>query len=156
MSNNENKSTYPEPFEKLKIFLGTWNVSGEMITDDIPKSVSGQWIFKEAADGYGLKVESQTSIEGFGTFEENELIGYDSGDMVIHLFSLNKFAVRDHIGNWTDDHTLYLEYNGNFDGKACREVITITIIEDKMGSKIIETLDDVQTVLTNLTLVRHK
>jgi len=156
LSNNASKSSESEPSQRLNALLGTWSVSGEMKTAGIPAKVSGRWVFARAADGFGLKVDSQTSIEGLGTFEENELIGYDSADMVIHLFSLNKFVVRDHTGDWTDDHTLYVEYKGKLNGKVCKEGITITIIDDKMVAKIVETLDDELTVLTDLTLVRNK
>lgn len=97
----------------------------------------------------------ETTIEGFGTFAEAELIGFDPGDGTIHLFSLNKFAVRDHVGGWRDDGVLYVEYTGVQDGKQCREGITIVIEGDHMHADIVETLDGEVTTTTTLRLTRE-
>jgi hypothetical protein len=127
MSDTENHITIPEPFKKLEVFLGVWIVSGSMKMGGTSAQISGRWVFSRVADGHGIRVAGQTAIEGMGSFNEEELIGVDPGDGTVHFFSLNKFVMRDHIGGWTDDHTLYVEYKANQGAKECREGITIEI-----------------------------
>lgn len=155
MSSTDSHATIPEPARKLDALLGTWAVSGTMTMGDGAARVSGRWRFSRVADGYGVRTALQTTIEGMGTFEEEELIGFDPSEERIHFFSLNKFAVRDHVGGWKDDHTLYVEYNGEQQGEHCREGMTITLAGDRMEGHVVETLAGVVVVTTALTLVKQ-
>jgi hypothetical protein len=155
MSDTENHITIPQPFRKLEVFLGAWILSGSMKMGEDSAQVSGRWVFSPVADGYGIRMEGQTTIEGMGSFDEEELIGVNPGDGTVHFFSLNKFAVRDHIGGWMDERTLYVEYKADQDGKECREGFTIEISGDRIEAKVLETLDGEPTVATHLTLIRE-
>ncbi len=146
----------PEPARKLEALLGVWVVAGTMTTGDGPARISGRWQFSPAAGGSGVRTVGQTSIEGLGTFEEEELIGFDPGDGAVHMFSLNKLAVRDHVGAWKDDRTLVVEYRGIQGGKHCRERITIAIDGDRMEATVVETLDGEVVVTTSLSLARER
>jgi hypothetical protein len=155
VSDPDRESTVPLPARQLDAFLGTWTVAGSMTMGGNAAKVAGRWGFRRVADDHGLKTTMQTTIEGFGTFAEAELIGFDPGEGRIHLFSLNKFAVRDHVGGWREDGVLYVEYTGVQDGKRCREGITIVIEGDHMHADIVETLDGEVTTTTTLSLVRE-
>ncbi|HEX9564696.1 MAG TPA: hypothetical protein VF981_12020 [Gemmatimonadaceae bacterium] len=156
MSDTDSQATIPEAARKLATLLGTWTVSGSMRTGERSAQVSGCWVFDRVANGHGIRVAGQTAIEGMGSFEEEELIGVDPWDGTLHFFSLNRFAVRDHRGGWTDEHTLYVEYQGDQGGEHCREGITIEISGDQMNSRILETIDGEPAITTILTLVRER
>jgi len=145
----------PEPARKLDALLGAWVVAGSITSGDAPARISGRWQFTPAAGGAGVRMAGQTSIEGLGTFEEEELIGFDPGDGTVHIFSLNLLAVRDHIGAWRDDRTLVVEYNGTQGAKHCWEQITLAIDGDRMHATVVETLDGEVVATTSLSLARE-
>ena len=145
----------PEPARQLEVFIGIWEVSGSMAMEGKSLNVTGRWQFSRIANGHGIRTTSQTTIEGLGAFDEEELIGFDPGDGKIHLFSLNKFAVRDHVGTWKEDQVLYVEYTGIQEGKQCHEGITIRFEGDQMHADIVETLEGKVIVTTKLNLMRE-
>lgn len=155
MSNSRDIPTIPEPARKLRALLGVWVVSGSMTTGDNSAQISGRWRFISVADGWGVRTAGQTSIEGLGTFEEEELIGFDQSEGKVHMFSLNMFAVRDHVGGWRDKRVLHVEYNGDQGGKHCRERITIAIDRERMSATIVEALDGEVVATTRLTLAKE-
>lgn len=97
-----------------------------------------------------------TQIEGMGAFEENELIGFDSVEGKIHLFSMNKFAIRGHIGQWTDQNTLVVRYTGEDEGKVVTEEITVEFTKPgRMTGRVIERSDGEVLITTDLTMDRE-
>lgn len=122
-----------------------------MTIEGNPIKLTGKLRCEKAAGGWGLKDKFTMDIEGMGTYDEDDLIGFDPGEGKVHLFSLtNTGATHDHKGDWTDKDTLYLEYNGLQDGKPYREEITIrfagpnrfSIHEvDKVDGQITMTMD---------------
>lgn len=89
-----------------------------------------------------------TEIEGMGSFEERELIGFDAVDENVHMFSMNKFTIRYHIGGWEDDTTLKTSYEHETEGTRTVEVITVRFeTQDRMAGMVVEQVDG-KTVLT--------
>ncbi len=141
----------PEEAKDLGVFLGDWNVEGTMTSEGNPLKVAGKWRFDRAAAGWGLKATLKMEIEGFGLYEEDDLIGFDSSDGMVHLFTLtNTAAVHDHKGNWKNPRTLFLEYTGTQGGKKLTEEIGVkfsglgqfSIKEiDKLDGQVISTMD---------------
>jgi hypothetical protein len=135
----------------LGVFLGDWKVEGVMTFEGTPLKVAGRWKFDRAAAGWGLKATLKMEIEGMGLYEEDDLIGFDPSDGMVHLFTLtNTAAVHDHKGNWKNTRRLFLEYAGIQDGKTLTEEISVAFsgseqfnIEeiDKLGGQVISTMD---------------
>jgi hypothetical protein len=151
----QNQINISEALHRLNVLIGSWNISGTMETGETVMLVSGRWSFSPVADGQGLSLTGQTAIEGLGSFAEAELIAVDPVDGLVHLFAVNKFVVRDHIGGWTDERTLYVEYRGNQDGKECREGITMAFNPQRIEAKVLETLAGQTVVITNLTMLKE-
>lgn len=138
----------PDEAKRLVAFIGEWDVTGSMSdgTDQFP--VTGRWMFTEAIDGWGVNGIMVTDIEGMGSFEESELIGLDAVTGEVHMFSMNKFTIRDHVGGWEDDHTLVTRYAADDGGTRTVEVITVTFHDlDRMTGSVVEQVDG-ETVLT--------
>lgn len=118
----------PQEAKKLESFLGNWTIEGNMTVEGSPLKASGIWHFAKAAAGWGIKGSMKMEIEGLGSYEEDDLVGFDRETGRFHLYTLtNSAAVHDHLGSWTDEDTLKLEYDGLQDGKKFREEITVRI-----------------------------
>ncbi|MEM2910963.1 MAG: hypothetical protein QXM52_04595 [Candidatus Bathyarchaeia archaeon] len=69
--------------------------------------VKGTWKISSAAAGWGALNIGLMEIEGMGTYEEVDIIGFDPSEKLVHIFSLtNTAATHDHKGRWSDDKTL--------------------------------------------------
>jgi hypothetical protein len=146
----------PADAARLTAFLGEWRVEGTMSAGEFPAVVSGTWRFEPAANGWGVLGFLETEIEGMGAFEERELIGFDAEEGIIHLFSMNKFAIRDHQGGWTDANTLVVRHRGMHAGTDVAEEITIDVVAPgRMVGRVIEHADGSVVVTTDLTMERQ-
>jgi len=97
-----------------------------------------------------------TYIEGMGTFEESELIGFDTVGGRIHMFSANKYAIRDHLGDWTRDDQLKVRYKGTHGLGEITEEITVDFEgPDRIVARVIEHSDGAVVMTTDLTLTRQ-
>jgi hypothetical protein len=85
----------PEEARRLEAFLGEWLVEGTLRSGQSTSAISGLWRFERAIDGWGLVGRMQTDIEGVGSFEEHELIGFGANDQCVHMCSANRYAIRD-------------------------------------------------------------
>jgi hypothetical protein len=148
--------TTPVEAVRLQAFAGDWVVSGTLDAEGTPSAVSGSWHFEPAADGWGVRGRMETTIDGMGTFEEDELIGYDPTDGAVHMFSMNRFAVRDHRGGWATEDELEVEFTDRQDGRTVSEIIAIRFVgADRMEARVIELADGELVVTTDLTLARQ-
>jgi hypothetical protein len=146
----------PQEAERLAIFIGAWSVEGTLRTGDGDAPVSGSWTFDQATDGWGVRGVMETEIEGMGAFEEAELIGFDAATGQVHLFSMNRFAIRDHVGSWTTADQLTVEYEDDDGDHVVTEVITIDVeTADRLVGRVMESADGETTIETNLVLTRQ-
>lgn len=147
----------PAEVQKLESFVGEWEVKGFLTAGDETSAITGLWKFEETVDGWGIKVTSETAIEGMGEFSEAELIGFDPAEEKMHMFSLNRFAARDHIGSWEADNTFSVRYAAEVDGTQVMEHINIRLVDaDHMVARVEEFNDTVLAITTDLTLVRQE
>lgn len=147
----------PAEIQRLEAFLGEWEVNGFLTAGDETGAIAGLWRFEETVDGWGIKVASETAIEGMGEFTEAELIGFDPAEGKIHMFSLNRFAARDHIGSWAADDTLSVRYAAEIGGALVIEEINIRFVDaDHMVARVEEFNDTVPAITTDLTLARKE
>jgi len=119
---------FPIPAEakRLEVFLGDWDVEGTVTFGGNAMKAKGRWAFRKAAGGWGLKATMKVNLEGMGSYEEDDLVGFDKESGRLHVFTLtNTAAVHDHLATWSDRNTLNLEYDGLQDGKKLREEATI-------------------------------
>lgn len=146
----------PDDVQRLAAFVGDWHVAGTLAAGEDHGAVTGLWNFAPAIDGWGIRVTSETSIEGMGDFTEAELIGFDPAEGKLHMFGLNRFAARDHVGSWVGDNAMSVRYTSTVDGVEVTEVINIEFVDSgHMAAHIEEFNDDLLVVSTHLTLERR-
>ena len=82
-------------------------------------------------------------VEGMGNYEEVDIVGFDPGEGLVHVFSVtNTAATHDHKGKWSDNNTLNLVNEGLQEGKNYKEQITIKFRNPKEFSiHEVDTLD---------------
>jgi len=152
MTAPEQHSDRPKEAERLDKFLGEWRVDGTLEMDGRISPLSGTWKFTKIADGWGVAAEMDTTIEGIGSIQETVLIGYDSEHGKIRHFSMNKLAVRDHIGTWENQDTLVVVYKESSGGEDHSETITIRFGSEQITGAVVEKVNDNVIIVTNLTL----
>lgn len=140
---------------RLSLFVGQWDVSGCLRDGTEALAVTGHWTFNTVGDGWGVSGDLHTSIEGSGSFDERELIGFDAAGGQIHMFSVNRFTIRDHIGAWSDEKTLVTVYENQGDEGLTTEEITVRFpTPTRMTALVIEKLDGRTVATTELDLER--
>lgn len=146
----------PEDAKRLAAFLGERTVQGALKAGELPAAVSGRWRYEQAVDGWGVRGILATEIEGMGTFEENELIGFNAAEGKTHLFSMNKYAIRDHSGDWAGKYRLAVRYVGVQEGHEVTEKITIDFVTPhRMVARVVEEANKEVVIITDLTLTRQ-
>lgn len=150
--------TIPIEANRLAALVGDWTVAGTLTADGKPAAVSGHWRYVAVADGWGLRGALATEIEGLGSFEECELIGFDPAEGKVHLTSMNRYAVRDHVGYWVDETHLSVVYRGKTAaGGAVTEQIDICFDDaDEITSDVVETVDGAVAITTELRMIRQR
>jgi hypothetical protein len=145
----------PRDAQRLSAFIGTWDVAGVMSGGGDERTVIGTWTYETVAGGWGIRGVLHTDITGYGSFEEGELIGLDAATNEIHLFGLNMFGIRDHVGGWQDERTLTTRYTASDEGDTTVEDITVIFVSPRvMRAEIIECVDDEVVLTTLLDLTR--
>jgi hypothetical protein len=147
----------PESAKRLSVFVGNWRVEGTLTFGGNPLNVTGAWVISSAAAGWGVINIGRLEIEGMGAYEEIDLLGFDSGENLVHLFSLtNTAATHDHKGTWSDDKTLKLLYEGLQEGRKLKEQITIVFNnKDEWDISEVDTLDGQAVSTMDITLRRQ-
>ena len=146
----------PPEAQRLSRFVGEWAVEGAMASAGDISHIRGCWTDDPVADGWGVRGVLKTEIDGFGEVDEAELIGYDPATASVHLFSMNRFAIRDHVGGWTADHTLTLRFQGVEDGAEVVEDFSIEFVgPDRIQAQVVERRDGQVTITTDLTMGRQ-
>lgn len=147
---------YPIPPEikRLHVFLGDWNAEGTIKTGDNKLKLEGKWRFSTAAGGWGLKSANQFEVEELGTYELDNLFGFDRETGTLHIYSLTNMAeTHDHTATWSDENTLKGGYKGLKDGKPFREDFTIKLVSpDEITIDYTEKVDDQIDSIMNVRL----
>jgi len=138
-------------------FAGEWVARGVMVADGKSSAITGEWRFTPAMEGWAVHGELKTEIEGFGAIEEIDIAVFDAARGKVHLIGMNKFVVRDHIGDWIDATTLRVLYRGEEGGKEVTEEVTIDFsTPDVQRGVVIERWNGAVAFTTELTLTRRK
>lgn len=144
---------FPLPSEasKLKVFLGDWKVEGTLTFEGKPFKVRGFWRATSAASGWGVLNVGKMEIEGLGAYEEFDILGFDPGEKIFHLFSVtNTAAAHDHKGKWSGEDSISFVFEGLQEGKVYKEEIEakfrspmeFTLYEkDTLDGQVISTMD---------------
>jgi hypothetical protein len=121
----------PDEARHLDRFLGTWRVQGVLTVDGNDLPMTGAWRFTPAAAGWGIASELVAHVEGLGSYEEHDLVGFDIETGLYHIYSLtNSGAVHDHVARWRTDDAIDFEFTGLQGGKPYRETGTMTFRTD--------------------------
>jgi hypothetical protein len=140
----------------VEYFAGEWDARGTMTAEGKSTALTGRWRFTGALDGWGVLGELKTEMEGFGTIEEIDIAAFNSATGKVHLTGMNRFVVRDHVGDWLDDKTLRVVYRGREGGKEVEEEVTIDFSTPGIQrGVVVETADGVPAIRTELTLTRR-
>lgn len=148
----------PIPIEAQRLvegFAGEWTAKGVMVADGKSSAIDGEWRFTRAIDGWGVYGELKTEIEGFGAIDEIDIAVFDAARGKVHLIGMNRFVVRDHVGDWIDATTLRVLYRGEEGGKDVTEEVTIDFSTPGIQrGVVIERWDGKLAFTTELTLTR--
>ncbi|RXA20571.1 hypothetical protein EQO05_05495 [Methanosarcina sp. MSH10X1] len=147
---------YPIPAEikKLHVFLGDWLAEGVIKTGGSVMKLEGTWNFSMAAGGWGLKSANRFEVEELGTYELDNLFGFDKETGELHIYSITNMAeTHDHTASWSDGNTLKGGYDGLKDGKKFREDFIIKLVSpQEFTIDYIEKVDDQIDSTMNLRL----
>ena len=81
------------------------------------------------AGGFGLAVHESADAPEMGHYEAENLLGWDAGRKLLHLFSVTSDPnTHDHAGPWRGATHVTLRYEGLRDGKRMVEVIPFEIV----------------------------
>ncbi len=72
----------PVEAKRLALFIGDWSVKGTLTFDGNSFHVQGNWKFTSAAAGWGVMNVGKLDIEGLGSYEEVDIVGFDPGKVV--------------------------------------------------------------------------
>lgn len=150
----DNLDAVPEKARQLHAFVGSWDVEGEMVAGEDRQSIGGHWEFEVAADGWGVTGTLSTDIEGMGRIDECELIGFDASTELVHMVSMNRLAIRDHIGEWEED-TLVTRFRSDDRGSTVEEIRVRFPDPDRMDASVAEYEARQLVLTTQLTLRRR-
>ncbi|HLG34628.1 MAG TPA: hypothetical protein VI757_07065 [Bacteroidia bacterium] len=124
-------------------FIGIWEADAVLTVDGKQHNVRYHINFRKAANGKGLYADEWFNDTALGNMKGANLIGYDPYDSKVHWYSVdNMGTTHEHIGDWTDSDTFYMEHNGMRDGKKYAEKIWMKFNgKDEMEFKLHSTLD---------------
>jgi hypothetical protein len=121
----------PEETSRFARFAGEWALEGTLTLEGTPLPMTGSWTFTIVAGGWGVRGVMRSQVEGLGTYEEDDLVGFDQETGQFHVYSItNSAAVHDHVGGWTDPHTFEIAYEGRQGGKPYREMARVKFSND--------------------------
>lgn len=137
----------PKELELLKQLIGEWTVGIALkVNEDKIVSGCGEMSAVEIAD-LGVNSEINTRIEGYEDFYENDLWSFDRASGKVHLFSVtSEGESHDHMGTWTDEKTLELNWRGTFEDQELEEKIRVRWVSN----------DQIDLKETNLELGKIK
>lgn len=126
---SQESQTPPSEIQKLYSFEGKWTGSYEVNMDGNKMNANASYTWSKIIDGWGMFIDEKIEIPGMPVYLGHNIIGYDIGGKKYHLYTVSNYAqVHDHAGDWQDDKTLYLEYNGIVDGKPFKEKLNLVLI----------------------------
>ena len=147
---------YPVPSEikKLHVFLGNWSTEGIIKTGGKIMKLKGKWNFSTAAGGWGIKSANKFEVEELGTYELDNLFGFDKETEKLHIYRLtNMGETHDHTAAWSDENTFKGEYDGLKDGKRFREDFVISLVNsEEITIDYVEKVDDQIDSIMNVVL----
>jgi hypothetical protein len=144
----------PDGAKTLERFIGDWTFDGTLTIEGNALPMTGEWSFTGVAGGWGVRGAMTSEVEGLGSYEEDDLVGFDQETGKVHIYSVtNSAAVHDHVGEWSDENTLQAEYDGLQGGKPYHEAIRVRFtasdviemesqdyVEGELASAIVVTL----------------
>lgn len=130
ISTQAQESMSPPPeIQKLYELEGKWTGVYEITMEGKSFKSNSSYTWSKISDGWGMLIDEVSEMTGMPNYLGHNIIGYDLGEKKYHLYTISNYAqVHDHVGNWTDDKTMYLEYNGTVEGKPYKEKINMTIV----------------------------
>jgi hypothetical protein len=118
----------PPEIQKLYSFEGKWTGTYDAVMEGQKMTANASYTWSKIVDGWGMFIDEKIEIPGMPVYLGHNILGYDIGEKKYHLYTISNYAqVHDHVGDWKDDKTMYLEYNGIVDGKPYKEKIYMTL-----------------------------
>jgi hypothetical protein len=119
----------PDQVKKLYIFEGNWEGQGTMTqAGQQPLKINVSHKTTIIPGGWGTLTDERMEISGMPAYMGNDMMGYDTGSDMFHLFTVSNYGdTHDHKGKWVDDKHLMLRYDGLYEGKPYVEKLAITV-----------------------------
>jgi hypothetical protein len=120
----------PEGVKKLYTFLGNWKGKATMAANGETQGFDYFMDMKTDADGWGILYHEKGLIPNATPYLGFGMLAFDVNDNSLHIFTVSNYGdVHDHKGNWSDDKSFTLVYNGTMEGKPMKEELSVQIID---------------------------
>jgi hypothetical protein len=111
----------PRQMELLRQLIGEWSVGIALKTQD-GKVLSGCGEMTAVEVESGINSEINSRIEGYEDFYQNDLWTVDDTTGQVHLYSVtSEGEAHDHVGKWTSDTTIELNWRGTYEDQDQEE-----------------------------------
>jgi hypothetical protein len=108
--------------------VGDWDIEGVLSYRNRLFRLKGDCRFARAAAGWGVLNVAKMELEGLGSYEEVDLLGFDRESGTFHYFAITKTgSTRDHKGKWLSDDSITFVYEGMQKGTSYLEQIDLKI-----------------------------
>ena len=146
----------PAPIHQILKWEGYWEAQVTLQLGDKMSKAIYYADFRKTADGNGMLMYEWCDIPGVGKFNGANLIGFDPYDGKIHWYSVDNLGTtHEHIGEFSDEKTFYMEHRSQREGKEYVEKINLEW-KDKnaLYVKLTGTLDGKQEEAIEGTFIR--
>lgn len=147
----------PEAVQRMLRFVGRWETNEAKVTmGDQHFTMPYSADFKPVNDGTGLMMQEAATMPGVGELKGMNLFGWDPNLEQVHIYSIDNIGTcHDHIGYWTSDNELFVEYQGVQEGKIYVEQLRITLVDSNhLKLHLTAELNGVMNELIDGTFVR--
>ena len=125
---SQDSQSPPPEIQKFYSFEGKWTGTYDVVMEGQKMKANASYTWSKIADGWGMLIDEKIEIPGMPVYLGHNILGYDIGEKKYHLYTISNYAqVHDHVGEWKDDKTMYMEYNGIVEGKPYKEKIYMTL-----------------------------
>lgn len=157
--NAQESTQIPQQIIDFYDYEGRWEGEAEVTMGGETGKGSVINIWSKISDGWGMLIDEVIDIPLMGKpYIGHNILGYDIGEGVYHLFTVDNFAdVHDHEGKMTGN-TMYLEHNGvTPDGKTYKEEIYWSFInKNEYSIKVNAIVSGEMAFVINLTAKKVK
>jgi hypothetical protein len=122
----------PKPVEGMECLIGTWKGGGTVSMGKDKAKIDATWSCSRVSQKWGVLCTFHvTGIPGMASYDETDLMGYESNTNTYHWYSVtNAGETHDHVAQASDGYQHQFVFTGTQEGKPFREVIDLDMAKD--------------------------